>query len=415
MSAKRSLAEAHPGIAQLRTWIEIDARSVRRNYETFRRLIGKKVKLWSVVKSNAYGHGLYAFSELADRFGVDGFCVDSLVEGIALRKKSGIKKPILVLGPTLATRFEEAAKHKIAITISNAEALRALLKTKRPPQFHIKVDTGMHRQGFYIEDLPRVVDLITHSTSAIKRSLKGIYTHFAAAKDRLHAAYTAAQLKKFKKAAAIFERAGFRDLMKHAAATGGALLGKPYHMDAVRVGIGFHGIWPSGELERQLGRSISLVPTLAWRAVVTEVKDLKAGDAVGYDLTERAPRSMTMVVLPIGYWHGYPRALSGKGSVAIRGRKGKVLGRVSMDLLAVAAPRSAKSKAVVHPGDVATLIGRDGSAVISADEVAARAGTTAYELLTRLNPLMERVVVGGTRAGRAGKPARNKQRRREQR
>ncbi len=402
MSAKRSLAEARSRLAQLRTWIEIDARAVQKNFRTFRRLVGKKVKLWSVVKSNAYGHGLFAFSELADRFGVDGFCVDSLVEGIALREKSGITKPILVLGPTLATRFREAAKHKIAITISNFEALRALIREKRPPAFHIKVDTGMHRQGFYVEDLPRVIDLLEHSTRTIKTSLKGIYTHFAAAKDLGDTAYTERQFAAFGKAILLFERAGFKHLMKHASATGGTLLGPRYHLDAVRVGIGFHGIWPSGELARELGREIKLEPTLAWRAVVGEVKKLKKGDEVGYDLTERAARNATMAVLPIGYWHGFPRALSGKGGVIVRGKHGKVLGRVSMDLLAVEAPTGAR------PGDLATLIGRDGKTTITADEVAAKAGTTAYELLTRLNPLMERVVVG-LGAGAEGRAQRVRQ------
>ena len=394
MSARRSLAKASPSRDGLRTWIEIDAGAVRRNYQTFRKLVGQKTKLWSVVKSNAYGHGLFAFSELVDRFGVDGFCVDSLVEGIALRKKSGIKKPILVLGPTLATRFDEAAKYKITVTISNFESLKALFRAKRPPEFHIKIDTGMHRQGFYAEDLPRVIDLIMHSTPAIKRSLKGIYTHFAAAKDLKNIKYTDAQLKKFIDAARLFEERGFAHLIKHASATGGTLLGKKYHLDAVRVGIGLHGVWPSAELRGQLGRKVKLEPTLSWRAIVTEVKKLKKGDAVGYDLTERAPRDLTMAILPVGYWHGFPRALSSRGTIGISGKQGKVLGRVSMDLLAVISSNHAR------PGDVATLIGRDGNVLFTADEIAAKAGTTAYEFLTRLNPLMERVVRGGAKRTR---------------
>src|SRR5438105_1699020 len=94
-------------LRHLRTWIEIDPRAAKKNYDTFRKLIGRDVQLWSVVKSNAYGHGLYAFSKLMDRFGIDGFCVDSVVEGLSLRK-SGVKKPILVLGQTLPSRYREA-------------------------------------------------------------------------------------------------------------------------------------------------------------------------------------------------------------------------------------------------------------------------------------------------------------------
>ncbi len=363
----------------LRTWIEIDRRAAKDNYDVFRNLIGPKVKLWSVVKSNAYGHGLYAFAKLANKFGVDGFCVDSVVEGAALRR-NGIGKPILVLGPTLPLRYAYAAKHDIAITISNFEALNALVREKRPPEFHIKIDTGMHRQGFYLEDIPKVIRLLNPR-------LSGIYTHFAAAKDLRDTAYTEKQFEIFKSAAGYFERAGFTKLVRHASATGGALLGPRYHLDAVRVGIGLHGVWPSPELARQLGKKITLEPTLAWRAVVSEVKTLKKGDRVGYDLTARAPRDMSIAVIPVGYWHGFPRALSNVGEVLIRGARAKVLGRVSMDLIVVAAPRATK------PGAIATLIGRDGRSAITADETAKNIGTTAYELLTRLNPLMERVAV----------------------
>jgi len=370
----------------LRTWVEIDARAAKKNYDAFRRLVGRRVKLWSVVKSNAYGHGLYAFTKLAETFGVDGFCVDSLVEGISLRK-SGIKRPILVLGPTLPALFNEAVKHKITITISNFEALRALMRARRVPEFHLKIDTGMHRQGFYLEDLPRVIALLNASTPGIKTLLKGMYTHFAAAKDMRDVRYTEQQFKTFEAAAGILNGAGFKNLIRHASATGGTLLGPRYHSDAVRVGIGFHGVWPSPELERQLGKKIKLVPTLAWRAIVSEVKPLKKGDAVGYECTARAPRDMAMAVIPIGYWHGFPRALSNRGEVLIRGKRCNVLGRVSMDILVVAAPKGAK------PGDIATLIGRDGRARITADELARHTGTTAYEFLTRLNPLMERIVV----------------------
>jgi alanine racemase len=379
MSAKRSLDS-------LRTWIEIDAKAARKNYDIFRKLVGKNVKLWAVIKSNAYGHGLFAFSKLAVQFGIDGFCVDSLVEGIALRK-SGIKKPILVLGPTLPSLFKEAAKHTIAITISNVEALKALLREKRYPEFHLKIDTGMHRQGFYPEDLKGAIALLERSTTGIKNSLKGIYTHFASAKNKNEMAYTEKQFKLFQTAATLFKEAGFKNLIKHAAATGGTLFGPKYHLDAVRVGIGFHGIWPSPELKNQLAKEIKLEPSLSWRAVVGEVKKLKKGERVGYDLSERVKHDTMMAILPVGYWHGFPRALSGKGGVIIKGKYGKVLGRVSMDLLAVEAPYGAK------PGDIATLIGHNGRTIISADETAVIAGTTAYELLTRLNPLMERVIV----------------------
>lgn len=400
-------------LKNLRTWIEIDARAAKHNYTTFRRLIDKKVQLWSVVKSNAYGHGLFTFSALMNEFGVDGFCVDSIVEGVALRRV-GIKKPIVVLGQTLASRYAEAARENIIVTVSNMDALRSLARIKNPPQFHIKMDTGMHRQGFYVEEVPKILAMLklrgTRGNRSnghdlgLSTSLKGLYTHFASAKDINYPGYTDTQLKNYEKAVALFEKAGFKKLMKHAAATGGALINKKYHFDAVRVGIGLYGLWPSKELEVQLGDKIKLQPVLSWRTRISEIKKLKAGDYVGYDLTERVPKATTMAVLPIGYWHGFPRALSSLGEVIVKGQRARVLGRVSMDILTIELPRggarAAKTGAKAKPGDIVTIIGKSGpgrqgvnKVEIHASEPSQKSGTSHYEFLTRLNPLMERVII----------------------
>jgi len=368
----------------LRTWIEINKKACEENYKTFRSLLDPHVKLWSVVKSNAYGHGLFVFSKIADELGIDGFCVDSLVEGLKLRRV-GIKKHILVLGPTLPNLFGEARKRGIVVSISNFEGLRALLHSTTPPAFHIKIDTGMHRQGFYINDVPKVVSLIKRNRK--EKHLQGVFTHFAAAKDIKHQTYTETQLLGFYQAIKVFEKHGFRHLIKHCAATGGTLLGKKYHLNAVRVGIGLYGLWPSPELERQLRGTIHLNPILRWRAVVAEVKKLRKGDSVGYDLTKQVKHPTTMAVLPIGYWHGFPRALSNKGKVLIRGKEGNVLGRVSMDLLTVDV-----DGIPCRVGDEVTLIGKDGNRELRANDVAGQAGTTHYEFLTRLNPLIERII-----------------------
>ncbi|MEK7195268.1 MAG: alanine racemase C-terminal domain-containing protein, partial [Patescibacteria group bacterium] len=208
------------------------------------------------------------------------------------------------------------------------------------------------------------------------------------AKDINYPTFTELQFASFNKAAKSFGRAGFGNLVKHCAATGAALISRKYHCDAVRIGIGFYGLWPSRELEVQLSKKIRLYPVLSWRAVVGEVKDLKPGDYVGYDLTERVKNKTKLAIIPVGYWHGFPRALSGAGSVIINGKKADVLGRVSMDLLAVDV-----GGVRCRPGDIATIIGRDGKEEILASDAARDAGTIHYELLTRLNPLIERVLV----------------------
>ena len=139
-------------MAHFKTWVEIKKSAVANNILVFRKLLKPKTKLFAVVKSNAYGHGLLTFSKIADQSGVDGFCVDSVVEGVKLREE-GIKKPILVLGPTFKNLLLDAAKNKITITVSNFEGLDELVKAKEKPEFHLKIDTGMHRQGFYFSEI----------------------------------------------------------------------------------------------------------------------------------------------------------------------------------------------------------------------------------------------------------------------
>src|SRR3989344_8834611 len=185
MSAKRSLDESSD-LAK-KTWIEINGRAAKKNCQAFRKVIGPRVKLWAVVKSNAYGHGLLAFSRAVER-DVDGFCVDSVIEGIKLRR-AGIKKFILVLGPTLPAPLREAGAYGITVSISNFDALKSLAAMKNRPAFHLKIDTGMHRQGFYLEDLPKVERALLR----MKEKAAGIFTHFASAKDIHYPTYTEKQ------------------------------------------------------------------------------------------------------------------------------------------------------------------------------------------------------------------------------
>ena len=359
-----------------KVWLEVSKAAVRNNVRAFRALLDKKTKLYAVVKSNAYGHGLLQFSALADEYGVDGFCVDSVAEGVKLRTH-GITKPILVLGYTLPALYSLAVEHGITVTISNVEALIVWSKAKARPQFHIKIDTGMHRQGFQLEDSPAVIKKLTKLD--IKKYFVGVYTHFAMAKNCDDKAFTQKQLGVFKEVCALLVGAGFDNLVRHASATGGTLLGKEFHMDMVRVGIGLYGIWPSKELEDQLGGGISLTPALSWHSVISEKKKIKKGDGVGYDLTERVTRDTELAVIPIGYWHGIPRAASSVGSVHIGTEAAKIVGRVSMDMV------------VVDVTDIPCKVGTE--VRIMPLELARSISASPYEIITRINPLIHKVLV----------------------
>jgi alanine racemase len=371
----------------LRTWIELDRGALAHNIRLFRDLLPAGCRLMGVAKSNAYGHGLYDFVPAVEGLGADWLGVDSIVEAVTLRE-TGIKKPILVLGFTLPARMTEAARDGIRLTISSFESLAALGRSgvEDRIRIHIKIDTGLHRQGFLPAQVSELIAALRRDHPRLE--VEGLYTHFAAAKDPGDPAYTRSQIEAFRAAAAAFQGAGYRPLL-HACATAGVLLYPEAHFDMVRVGIGLVGLWPSLMMKPAEGRRPDLRPVLSWRTVLSEVKRLPAGAKIGYDLTETLERDSVVGVCPIGYWHGFPRALSRVGEVLVRGRRARVLGNVTMDMITI----DLTGIAGTAVEDTVTVIGRDGEEETTAYEQAGRAGQSYYEFLTRLNPLIQKYVL----------------------
>jgi len=375
-----------------KTWIEINQRALANNVKEIRSHINLKTNLWAVIKSNAYGHGLWTFAQAVREIqykgqdAINGFCVDSVTEGAKLRQND-IIKPILVLGPTIDGQFKEAAKNDITVSISTDFALNQLVKEipnpKERPALHIKVDTGMSRQGFFVENLDKLAKRLKKE----KHNVTGIFSHLASAKDINYPSFSKAQLEKFKVAIAILEKNGFKNLNRHISATAGTMLSSDYHFDTVRIGIGLYGLFPSLELEVQLNQKYKLQPVLSWHSIVSEVKTIPANEFVGYDFTERVNRKTTIAVVPIGYWHGLPWALSRIGEVLIGGQRAKILGRVSMDIIVVDV-----TGIKVAVADQVTIIGKQGKQEITARQIASKISTTPYEIITRINPLIHRQI-----------------------
>lgn len=384
MKKQDSLHEKRVG---LRTWIEIDSRALRKNYETFRKLKGRNRLLMGVVKSNAYGHGLIETATLLHNFGISWIGVDSITEALVLRE-AGIRTPILVLGYTLPERLADALHHKISLTISSMTGLQALetLGPYTTLDIHLKVDTGMHRQGFAIDELS---DAYAYITKKLPHThVEGIYTHFAAAKDPKDREETLRQIEQFEKALEITLRHNLKPI-RHASATGGTLLFPEARYDMVRIGIGMYGLWPAEEARAACEKDTKFSPVLAWRTIVGEVKRIRAHEGIGYNFTERLTRDSVIAILPIGYWHGYSRALSSTGRVLVRGRRVKVLGRISMDMTVIDVTDIPRVKV----GDIVTLIGKDGKEEITADKLALRTGQINYEIITGLNSRIKRIVL----------------------
>lgn len=386
----------------LRTWIEISRGNIKKNYEVFRSLISSKTKLMAVVKSNAYGHSLVDFSREAEKLGADFLGVDSAVEALALRRE-GIKTPILVLGYTLPEMIEKAVLADVSFAISSMNQLREFqslkFESEKPhfapigigasrgkPKIHLKVDTGMHRQGFLPEEGKDVVKILENFRDEI--IVEGIFTHFASSKNPAFPAYTIHQVEDFKDWISLLKNAGWNPIA-HASATSGAILFPEAHFDMVRIGIGLYGYWPSKETKSYAENRIKLSPAMSWKTIISEIKKLKKGEKLGYDLTEELWRDSVIGICPVGYWHGFPRSLSGIGHLMVKGKRVKVLGRVSMDMIVV----DLTDVKDIKEGEEAVILGKSGKEEITADEIGAMADSCSYEIITRTNPLIKRIFI----------------------
>jgi len=339
----------------------------------------------AVVKSNAYGHGLIGFSQAAEKLGVDYFGVDSAIEGITLRK-NGIKKPILVLGYTLPEMILKATQNNLSLSVASFSALDAIaaLKLAKPVKIHLKVDTGMHRQGFMLKDANELIKIFKNNKKKI--IVEGLFTHFANAKNPAFPSYTLKQIELFNQWKGILKNNGFEPIC-HASASAGAILFPQAHFDMVRAGAALYGIWPSVETKSFAESKFQLQPVLSWRTLLSEVKSLPERSQISYDCTETLKRDSVVGICPIGYWHGYPRCLSSVGKVIVKGKKVKVLGRVCMDMIIVDLTDVKNPKV----GDEVTLVGKDGKEELTLEEVATLADASTYELVDRINPLIERI------------------------
>lgn len=369
----------------LRTWIEIDRSKIAKNFAVFRGLLKKDVKLMSVVKSNAYGHSLLDFSKEVVALGTDWLGVDSVVEAVKLRAV-GIKIPILVLGYSLPEKIPDLLENDISFCVSTFEQMEEVVKRcgeGKTAKIHIKIDTGMHRQGFLESDW----ELLLEKVSALQSNVvvEGCFTHFSSAKNPSFPAYTNMQINSFERFSAKLKKVVSNKVIFHACATSGALLFPSAHFDMVRIGMGLYGYWPSVETRAALSDRLSLSPALCWKTSVSEIKQLPKGARVGYDGCEVLDRDTKIGICPVGYWHGYDRALSSIGRVVVMGAQARVLGRISMDMIVV---DCTDIENVSIQNEVILLGGE-----ISATDIAELLGTSHYEVTTVINPLIKRFYI----------------------
>lgn len=348
------------------TYARVDLDALSANVSRLGELAG--VPLWAVIKADAYGHGAVAVGRaLAGHRAVCGLAVSLLEEALELRAH-GVGGPILVMGPCLGGGHREIAAHKLTPLVSSFDDLEKLNVLAAAPPVHLKVDTGMSRLGFAVDELDR----------AATRGLviEGIGTHLACADDDDPddpECLTRKQLIRFASACArVKRRAG--DVQRHAANSAGLIKFAGARLDAARPGLAMFG---NGH-----GRDLAgLAPVMTLVSEVAQVREVRAGESVSYGALWRAERDSRIAIVPVGYADGYPRRLTGRAGVNIGNTRYPVVGTVCMDMIMVDVSRATiDGLSPVTPGDEVTLLGGQGQTRITAGELASWAGFSEYEV-----------------------------------
>ncbi len=363
-----------------RAWVEVDHAAIRSNLATIRdRAPGAEVI--AVVKANAYGHGAEAVARTLVAAGVERLAVATVDEGVALRD-AGIGVPILVLwgiGPGEAKVVADAGLEPIVYDERSIELLDRA--TDGVIGVHLKVDTGLGRQGAAPDDAVGLAASISRSPHL---ELAGTMSHLAVPGE--DDAYTEVQVLRLARTLDAMRSAGIAPGLVHVSATGDIVAEVVRMVDAVRPGLALYGMLPSWVTERDIG----LRPALSLKARPLRLFDLDVGEAIGYGLRYRAARPTRIATLGIGYGDGWPRAHANNGSVLVRGRRAPIVGAVSMDGLTV----DLGGVAGVTYDDEFVLIGEQGGARITADEVAGERRTINYEVTTALRRRLPRLHLG---------------------
>lgn len=367
--------------------------AVRANVARFRELAGPGVEVCAVVKGNAYGHGAVECSRAALEAGASSLAVAMVSEAGALRD-AGITAPIVILGESSADNAEDvvaAGAISAVATTEAAEALnRAAVRTGRKAEVHIKVDSGMGRQGVRWDEVRAFAEEVA-GLAGLKVS--GLFTHFAAADSDPD--FTRQQYQTFLDACEVLEAALGPVHYRHCCNTAAAILYPEMHLSMIRPGAGMYGISPGLSAEEMAGLS----PCLSLRARIVLTKALHRGDSAGYGRTWYALGKRQIALLPLGYCDGYPRALSGRGEVLVRGRRCPIVGRISMDVIIADVTEAGD----VQVGEEAVIVGSQGAERITIEEMAARAGTIVQEIVSRFSTRLPRVYLNGRGAsGRTG-------------
>ena len=364
------------------TICSIDHEALRWNLLQIRNKVGAKVKILSMIKANAYGHGAVAVAQTLAAAGSDAFGVAILEEGVELRQ-GGIRAPILVLAGAYEDQLAEFFTHALTPVAHELTGLKHLEKAVhsrgKTLHVHLKIDTGMGRLGLAAGESERWLPEIK-KMSALR--IEGVFSHFSHA-ESVEGDYTRQQLAIFTSVVERLRAEQIAPPLIHFANSAATITLPAAYFDMVRPGIMLYGVYPSPAMASQ----ITLKPVLSWKSKILQLKKVPAGTSISYGQTFVTKRESLIATLPVGYADGYQRLLSNRGAVLVGGQRAPVVGRVCMDLTMV----DVTDIRNVKQGDEVVLLGRQGTAEISADEIAAWSNTISYEILTSISARVPRI------------------------
>ena len=366
-----------------RSWVEVDLDNFIGNLREIKRLIGPYVDFMQTVKADAYGHGAIEISNTALKNGARMLGVANADEGVQLRV-SGIEAPIVILGPSTESEIKEIIKYNLFPSVSDLSFARklqkALVNAGVNLSVHIEVDTGMGRGGTMQSEALKLIRDVKELPNIV---LEGIFSHFAS--SEIDVPGNDRQWQLFFDLLAELKRRGVTIPIRHMENSGAILNYPQFNLDMVRPGIMTYGIYPSAETESRA----KLQPVMSFKTTIVLLKDFPPGYGIGYGSTYITKKKTRIATIPVGYGDGYGYILSNQGEALIRGRRAPVVGMVSMDMCTIDVTHIPQCAV----GDEVVLLGRQGRAYISANEIAARAKTISYEVLCALGKRAPRVFI----------------------
>lgn len=376
--------------------IELNPDSYQNNLLFLKKMYGKNVILSSVVKGNAYGHGIEEFVTMAHKKGVSHFSVFDVAEAQLVKKQLPKKVTILIMGFVSDEVMDWVIQNDIEFYVFERKRLETAIKISKKLNkkaiIHIEVETGMNRTGFVQSELNSLTSLLKKEENYIE--FKGLCTHFAGAESMSNYFRVKQQIERFEKIYAYFCVKNLVPKIKHSACSAASIMFPETRMDMVRIGIMQYGLWPSPEvfasyISSKKKKIDPLKRVISWKSQVMSIKKIDACEFIGYGTSFMAKEKMKIATIPIGYAHGYSRSLSNKGRVIINQHRCMVVGTVNMNMMLV----DVSDIPSIQIGDEVILIGSQEKIDVSVASFSENSNQLNYELLTRISKSIPRKIL----------------------